>query len=198
MRYTRRCKLRSGTVLCSKLESVPESRRWTSPSTVSPWESVAVIAARPPRAHRSCTPPSTNSPWELVAVTMTSPPRAQPSTGTHSDFAVMYATQHHLSLRVGRGDYDPPLAGSGGDEGWLLALSWGRPGVQVRDKGTGQVLALGWAWSRGWWYRLGCRARSFLFEAHLPVRESGVRGRGPPGEEITKQVLSPGMSGTYE
>ena len=46
-----------------------------------------------------------------VAVTAARPPRAQPSTGAHSGFAVMYATQHHLSLRVGRVDYDPPLAG---------------------------------------------------------------------------------------
>ena len=55
------------------------------------------------------TSPSTISPWELVAVIMTSPQQA------HSGFAVMYATQHHLSLRVGRGDYDPPPAGT---KGW--------------------------------------------------------------------------------
>ena len=40
-----------------------------------------------------------------VAMTTTRPQRA------YSGFAVMYVTQHHLSLRVGRGDYDPPLAG---------------------------------------------------------------------------------------
>ena len=103
--------------------------------------------------------------------------------------AVMCATQRPL-YQSGRGDYDPPLAGSSGGEGRLLALSWGRPGGQVRDKGTGQVLALGWAWSRRWWYRLGCRARSFLFEVHLPIRKSGVWGRDPPDEEITETVIS--------
>ena len=55
--------------------------------------------------------------------------------------AVMYATPRPLP-ESGRGDYDPPLAG-------------------ISGKGTGQVFALGWTWSRVWWYRLGCRARSF-------------------------------------
>ena len=34
-----------------------------------------------------------------------------------------------------------------------------------------------------WWYRLGCR---------VPTYESGVRGRAPPDEEITEQVISQG------
>ena len=35
-----------------------------------------------------------------------------------------------------------------------------------------------------WWYRLGCR---------VPTYESGVRGREPPDEEITEQVISQGV-----
>ena len=100
----RRCKLRSGTVLCSKLEPVPGSRPCTSPSTVSPWESVAVTAASPPRARRSWKSPSTISPWELVAVTMTSPPRAKPLLGN-----------------------------SGVVVGWLLALMQGPPQTEGKS-----------------------------------------------------------------
>ena len=89
--------------------------------------------------------------------------------------AVMYATQRPLP-ESGRGDYDPPFAGSNGgeDEGRLLALMQGP------------------SRAAGWWCRLGCRACSFLFEVHLPIRKSGVPGRDPPDEEITEQVISQG------
>ena len=87
--------------------------------------------------------------------------------------AVMYATQRPLP-ESGRGDYDPPFAGSnsGKDEGRLL------------------VLMQGPSRNDGWWCRLGCRARSFLPRVHLNIRESGVRGRDPPAEEITETVIS--------
>ena len=87
--------------------------------------------------------------------------------------AVMYATQRPLP-ESGRGDYDPPFAGSNGgeDEGRLLALM---QGPSRND---------------GWWCRLGCRARSFLPRVHLSIRKSGVRGRDPPDEEITETVIS--------
>ena len=41
-----------------------------------------------------------------------------------------------------------------------------------------------------WWYRLGCG---------IPTYESGVRGREPPDEEITQQVISQGegLKGPY-
>ena len=87
--------------------------------------------------------------------------------------AVMYATQRPLP-ESGRGDYDPPFAGSNGDEGRLLALELGSPRYN------------------GWWCRLGCRARSFLPRVHLSMGKSGVRGRDPPGEEITETVISRG------
>ena len=87
--------------------------------------------------------------------------------------AAMYVTQHHLPMGVGRGDYDPPLSGHGGEEERLLALSRGLLKVKV-----------------GWWCRLGCRARSFLPRVHLTIFESGVRGQEPPGEEITETVIS--------
>ena len=81
--------------------------------------------------------------------------------------AVMYATQCPLP-ESGRGDYDPPFAGSNGgnDEGRLLALM---QGPSRND---------------GWWYRLGCR---------VPTYESEVRGREPPGTEMTEQVISQGQ-----
>ena len=80
--------------------------------------------------------------------------------------AVMYATQRPLP-ESGRGDYDPPLAGRSGDE----------------DEGRLLALMQGPSRNDGWWYRLGCR---------VPTYESGVRGREPPGEEITEQVISQG------
>ena len=87
--------------------------------------------------------------------------------------AGMCATQRPLH-GSGRGDYDPPFAGSNGgeDEGRLLALMHGS------------------SRNDGWWCRLGCRARSFLPRVHLSIRKSGVRGRGPPDEEITETVIS--------
>ena len=93
--------------------------------------------------------------------------------------AVMYATQRPLP-ESGRGDYDPPFAGSNGgeDEGRLLALM---QGPSRND---------------GWWCRLGCRARSFLPRVHLSIPKFGVRGRGPPDQEITETVIS--REGTYE
>ena len=87
--------------------------------------------------------------------------------------AVMYATQRPLP-ESGRGDYDPPLAGNNGgeDEGRFLSL------MKVSSQ------------YNGWWCRLGCRARSFLPRVHLSMGKSGVRGRDPPNEEITKTVIS--------
>ena len=49
-----------------------------------------------------------------------------------SGFAVMCATQHHLSLRVGRGDYDPPLAGISG-QGTVCS----RPSRSISGGGLG-------------------------------------------------------------
>ena len=96
------------------------------------------------------------------------PPNARlPATAwPRQTLAVMYATRRPLP-ESGRGDYDPPFAGSNGgeDEGRLLALM---QGPSRND---------------GWWYRLGCR---------VPTYESGVRGREPPDEEITEQVISQG------
>ena len=101
--------------------------------------------------------------------------------------AVMYATQRPLP-ESGRGDYDPPFAGSNGDE----------------DEGRLLALMQGPSRNDGWWYTGdGLRARTVLcprlghvrecrLGCRVPTYESGVRGREPPGEEITEQVISQG------
>ena len=121
-----------------------------------------------------------------------------------SGHAVMCATQHHLPMGVGRGDYGPPPAGT---RGWWSRVLVGRSmpsrihprwyqhsPVNNAQNGPGSgPNCLGLTGGGGGRrYRLGCRARSFLTKVHLPVRESGVRGREPPGGEITEQVISRG------
>ena len=163
MRYARRCKLRYEAVQIEVQAQVSDRVNQDPSDTHLPataWPRQMFAAAEVTQyqlvalAHR------------LVAVTAARPQRAQPPTGDHSGFAVMCATQRPLP-ESGRGDYDPPFAGSNGgeDEGRLLALMQGPSRYN------------------GWWYRLGCR---------VPTYESGVRGREPPDREITEQVISQG------
>ena len=85
--------------------------------------------------------------------------------------SVMDVTQYHLPMGVGRGDYDQPSAGTA-----LNGQEWS----QV--KGTGSPMPSK-GYPRRYWCRLGCK---------VPTYESGVRGREPPDEEITEQVISRG------
>ena len=64
--------------------------------------------------------------------------------------------------------------------------STGSCGLRARtvssfDAGIVPAQSPHWSSVVKWWYRLGCR---------VPTDESGVRGREPPGEEITEQVIS--------
>ena len=94
--------------------------------------------------------------------------------------ATAWPRQTLAVTHVTHGDGDPPSAGNSGYEyeGRLVALVHGSSRC------------------KGWWCRLGCRARSFLPRVNLSIDKSGVRGRDPPDEEITKTVIS--QEGTYE
>ena len=142
MRYVRRCKLRR------KRGAGPSSKQGLAPGGGE-----AEQIEEPTRALGRVIRDPSNA-------------RLPATAWPRQTLAVMYATQRPLP-ESGRGDYDPPFAGSNGgeDEGRLLALM---QGPSRND---------------GWWYRLGCR---------VPTYESGVRGREPPDEEITEQVISQG------
>ena len=72
----------------------------------------------------------------------------------------------------------PSTGNSGQKCGRFLALRWN----PSRYTGTGSPRP-SQGYPQSWWCRLGCKVTTY---------ESGVRGREPPDEEITEQVISQG------
>ena len=104
--------------------------------------------------------------------------------------AAVYATQYRLvslanrtvAVTTARPQRAQPSTGNSGQKyGRFLALSWNPSRYTGKGLRARTVLCPMLGHVRG--YRSGCK---------VPTYESGVRGRDPPGEEITEQVISQG------